>query len=124
MKRLRRIIFNAVTVLSLLLFMATVGLWVRSYSRGDEITVGWFRERADRKTILNMLAVASRDGSLVFRRDWQLHDESEGAGWDFDYRKTLRDSASRETLWWSLGFHCGSFTTSIPEAPVIYWSVD
>jgi hypothetical protein len=30
-KKLRKIIFNALTVLSLLLGVATVGLWVRSY---------------------------------------------------------------------------------------------
>src|SRR5947209_20409861 len=37
MKRLRRIIFNALTALSLLLFLATLGLWVRSYITADII---------------------------------------------------------------------------------------
>jgi hypothetical protein len=35
MKRVRRIIFNGLTVLSLLLCLATVGLWVRSYWTPD-----------------------------------------------------------------------------------------
>jgi hypothetical protein len=37
MKRLRQIIFNSVTVLSLLLCLGTVGLWVRSYSVLDDV---------------------------------------------------------------------------------------
>ena len=44
MKRPRRIILNAPTVLSLLLCGATVVLWVRSYWREDDVTVrpvGW-----------------------------------------------------------------------------------
>ena len=35
MKRLRRIIFNGLTVMSLLLCIATAGLWVRSYKVQD-----------------------------------------------------------------------------------------
>src|SRR5438128_12471190 len=35
MKRLRRIIFNALAVLSLLLCIATAALWIRSYSAAD-----------------------------------------------------------------------------------------
>jgi hypothetical protein len=38
MTRLRRILLNGLTVLSLLLAIATAGLWVRSYSCADEIT--------------------------------------------------------------------------------------
>ena len=37
MRRLARILLNAVTMLSLVLFVATVALWVRSYWRGDYI---------------------------------------------------------------------------------------
>ena len=39
MKRLRRIIFNALTVLSLLLCVSMVGWWVRSYSHMDGIYI-------------------------------------------------------------------------------------
>src|SRR5437016_451118 len=39
MKRLRRIIFNALTVLSLLLCVATTALWVRSYFFTDYLTL-------------------------------------------------------------------------------------
>ena len=35
MRRLYRILLNALTVLSLLLFVATVALWVRSYGHKD-----------------------------------------------------------------------------------------
>ena len=41
MKRLARILFKALTVLSLLLFAATVALWVRGYWRSDGF--GWAR---------------------------------------------------------------------------------
>src|SRR5437016_5736949 len=37
MKRLRRIIFNALTVLSLVLCVGTVVLWARSYLAGDQL---------------------------------------------------------------------------------------
>ena len=37
MKRLRRIIFSALTVISLLFFLATVVLWVRSYWVTDRV---------------------------------------------------------------------------------------
>ena len=37
MKRLPRIIFNALTMLSMLLCMVTVGLWVRSYRVADGV---------------------------------------------------------------------------------------
>ena len=40
MKRLVRYIFNGLTVLSLLLCVATAVLWVRSYWRWDEVAVG------------------------------------------------------------------------------------
>jgi hypothetical protein len=40
-KRLRPIVFNALTVLSLLFCLATAGLWVRSYRLGESI--GWRR---------------------------------------------------------------------------------
>ena len=39
MKRLRRTIFNTLTVLSLLLIPATVGLWVRSYFCEDLVAI-------------------------------------------------------------------------------------
>ena len=40
MKRLARILLNALTALSLLLFLATVVLWVRSYRMADQIWAG------------------------------------------------------------------------------------
>ena len=40
MRRLSAILFNATALLSLLLCIATVGLWVRSYYREDFIDLG------------------------------------------------------------------------------------
>ena len=50
MRRVGRYIFNALTVLSLLLCVATVGLWVRSYIASDQIWLyltGYARSDAD-----------------------------------------------------------------------------
>jgi len=40
MPRIRRYIFNTLTVVSLLLLLATVGLWVDSYSKLTQVTYG------------------------------------------------------------------------------------
>src|SRR5260221_14477931 len=44
MRRFLRILLNAATVLSLLLCVATVGLWVRSYTASESLC--WFRSSA------------------------------------------------------------------------------
>ncbi len=55
MKRLRRIMFNALTVISLLLFVATVVLWVRSYWAMDwyryDVESSWDGQRGRRVAI-------------------------------------------------------------------------
>jgi hypothetical protein len=40
-KRLRRILFNTLTAISLLLAIATAGLWVRSYWRAAVVSQSW-----------------------------------------------------------------------------------
>src|SRR5258706_13202500 len=51
MKRLRRIIFNALTVLSLLLCVATAGLWVGSYFTHIEVSKNGGSEKIQRLRI-------------------------------------------------------------------------
>src|SRR5258706_10173692 len=51
MKRLRRIIFNALTVLSLLLCVATAGLWVGSYLTDIEVPKNGGSEKIQRLRI-------------------------------------------------------------------------
>ena len=48
MKQLRKIIFNALTVLSLLLFMATVWMWMRSYGVADTVSFTMRQNKAYR----------------------------------------------------------------------------
>ena len=61
MKRLRQIIFNAFILMSLLLCLATVGLWVRSYTRGDGVAFGLRRAWT--------LRVTSYDGRIYVAAD-------------------------------------------------------
>jgi len=84
MKRLRRIIFNALTALSLLLCMVTAGLWARSMSTGDRF--GWTKVSGDagrRSEVLSAL------GWLQFSQDTAAdpfisagYPDSLGAGWE------------------------------------------
>ena len=65
MKRLRRTIFNGLTVLSLVLCVATVGLWVRSYWRCN--CVGYLN--ADGTTLSACQSFTGRIGIIVLRGD-------------------------------------------------------
>ncbi len=62
MKRLRRIIFNLLTVLSLLFFSAVIALWARSYSVRETIALRLGEPRV-RRTILFSIP---KDRSLVW----------------------------------------------------------
>ena len=64
MKRLRRIIFNGLTDILLLLWVATVILWVRSYSTPTK----YFVLPVNRWTG-NLCSVNSEDGRLGFHRE-------------------------------------------------------
>jgi hypothetical protein len=50
-RRLRRILLNALTVLSLTLFVATVALWVRSYRTADQIWGGGYLVASERGAV-------------------------------------------------------------------------
>ena len=74
MRRLRRILLNAATVLSLLLFVVTVALWVRSYGRSDFIDLGG--GAADLHTILNTgresrVGVSQAGAIALYRYAWR-----------------------------------------------------
>jgi hypothetical protein len=74
MKRLMRMIFDALTFLSLLLCMATVGLWVRSHKLQDS-----FNWEFTTTTSLYNLELISGDGDLVLKthREVYLRDQRE-----------------------------------------------
>jgi hypothetical protein len=59
---MRRRVFNILTALSLLLFVATVVIWVRSYWRADQL--GYGRVRTDTYPVYNGILVASTHGGL------------------------------------------------------------
>jgi hypothetical protein len=67
--RLRRILLNAATGLSLLLCVAAVALWVRSRLRSDHVTLSWRNHDGD---ALRSLSVESFEGRLaVSQETWQ-----------------------------------------------------
>src|SRR5260370_42248919 len=73
-RRLRRIIFNVLALLSLLLCIATVVLWVRSYWRHDS---AWresgYCERGDHSAERGYWYIDSGRGWVSFQRVWELH---------------------------------------------------
>jgi hypothetical protein len=100
-KRLRRIILNALTVLSLLLCVATTGLWVRSYRAYDEIGFA----KGDR---WSAMVASSRGGILCGFRGTYSEPVEQHGWWRHRYLANPFDFS-----WGSLpGFyvlfdHCG-----------------
>jgi hypothetical protein len=69
-KRLLRILLNAVMVVSLLVCVATLVLWVRSYSVSESLTWRWFPNPGQRMP-MRMLEVRSHGGEVTGNR-WDL----------------------------------------------------
>jgi hypothetical protein len=62
-RRLLRILLNAATALSFILFLAAAALWVRTYQVADEVTVAWATqhgERSDHFTTVQLLTARGR----------------------------------------------------------------
>ena len=66
MRRLLRIMFNALTLLSLLLCAASVALWVRSYGKGDTLVISHNTVR-DEALIRSDCSPLTGDGALGYR---------------------------------------------------------
>ena len=69
MKRFRRYIFNTLTVISLLLLLATVGLWVRgSLTRSNDLIVIWYSPElyviSEKEHILRIAILELYQGNL------------------------------------------------------------
>jgi hypothetical protein len=69
-RRLARILVNALTVLSLLLFVATVALWVRSHGPADLV---WWRRHGT-----NYQVESIDGGVIVMRIETLIHDPAPG----------------------------------------------
>jgi hypothetical protein len=106
MKRLRRIIFNVLTVLSLLLCVATVGLWVRSYFAMDRLAISRFSDEG-KKTFWTWDELKVGKGGIGFNRHVQSGDR---ATFRNDMRRmTSRASPSNAAPLW--------YQTNPPEYP-------
>ena len=69
MKRLRTIIFNSFTAVSLLLCVATVGMWARSYS--DEVQLFEFQRRGERCHVFVIQGTLQVDNGPAVRDDFE-----------------------------------------------------
>lgn len=89
MNRLHRILFNTLTAVSLLLAIATAGLWVRSRTCADAVTLGTFDRDNLMVLIVQGQAVfgrASDDLMKEWHQSWPLsksEDTLDGLVWMF-----------------------------------------
>ena len=94
MKRFRRILFNTLTVISLLLALATAGLWVRSASRYEAL-------RYD--GTLGQIGFSSSGYSHGLRFVYvESHVNAAAPGWTLESRED--SSGPSRTTWWKSGF--------------------
>src|SRR5664279_413461 len=91
MKRVRRNIFNVVSVVSLLLFLGTTGQWLRSYWLVDEWFVIYKGEGSARGS--------TRRGSLVLRHDSPTPGKAYGGIQRVTHRSVREDSLMPDDLW-------------------------
>ena len=76
MKRLGRILFNAITALSLILFVATVALWVRSHYHADDLSYLAVWSPAGRMDVYHF---GPMGGATTVR--WHLISDAGRLGW-------------------------------------------
>jgi hypothetical protein len=96
MKRLRRIIFNGLTVLSLLLCVATVVLWVRSRSTADVLS----RCHSGNEYVLRSGFGSVSVGRFSFRGNYKLGDSPLRLGHaDLTNPVTREAYASMDRMW-------------------------
>jgi hypothetical protein len=78
-RRLLRILINAITVLSLLLFMATAALWVRGYLVSDRFIFQWYEDLGDRSYWAQDVIKCGR-GGIGFNRIVQSGERFPASG--------------------------------------------
>src|SRR5687767_10479865 len=105
MRRVWRIFVNALTIGSLLLCLALAVLWVRSYSRSDNLV--WHRPPAPgvRGAELSVSTGAGGAGINLFRYAPTTPAESRGGGWAWEtyYEDWIEYSGGWRANRWGLG---------------------
>jgi hypothetical protein len=83
-RRIGRYILNGLTVLSLVLCVGTVGLWVRSYWKYDQLNYEWMTPIAiSRWKMTNIVMVASGRGEIALSRViWNRIVEDHAPRWE------------------------------------------
>jgi hypothetical protein len=104
---MKRRLFNLAAAVSLLLCLATVALWVRSYSRGDVPSCSWIRAFEPSTTRWDAIAYVGRGGTLLSVSRMVLPQPHQGWGKPgFEFRKSVRlkpyyAATSPSGRWWN-----------------------
>jgi hypothetical protein len=115
MRRLRRILLNAASTVSLLLGVAVVALWVRSFWRGDELGIERHAPHAWR---LSIISAPRGCLTLAYRSVWRPPRPDAVEIWYFE-RSTWAPVArwdaffNRRIIQWELG----QFVYAVPPSP-------
>src|SRR5256885_2082005 len=95
MRRIGRYILNGLTVLSVVLCVATVALWVRSYWVWDTVshTKNWHPDPSGKGRILRASFLTHADGKITFESFWDRTTDAplyeKMPGWRYE-RSTVR----------------------------------
>jgi hypothetical protein len=121
MKRLRRWLLNGLTVLSLLVFAATLVLWPRSYFVSHEITYAWnpLGARVNRK----VLNVASLRGGIVCDYCFYRNISPAGVvnGWTVDIYDARDVTHWGNIIWRAGGIELSRIRYGMPKTSVDGW---
>ena len=81
MRRLARILLNCLTVVSLILLIATIWLWVRSYQRADYLY--WFESQRPQTSRFEVRLFSGLGGVTFLARSWKpsFAHTYEAGGW-------------------------------------------
>ena len=127
LRRLRRIIFNAMSVVSLLMCLATVVLWVRCHYVTEVWVVGYTRLINSEGEDTIMFEISPVNGNLQmvlikFRIDdvaalyASFHQEPpnprQKIGWHFEYEHARVRDPARTSFWEKIGFSFEHFNDS------------
>jgi hypothetical protein len=112
-RRLGRILVNALTIVSLLLCLASIGLWVRSYSQADYLRrVGPARPGAE--SFFVYLASGGGGAAIYvgfYSPQWAAGIGREGWDWDVSHQTPIRYAGGFTATRWGLGYE----SVRVPE---------
>lgn len=115
MRKLGRWIFNGLTILSLLLFLATAGVWVRSYWRADVVVIRHGRETSG--LLVSRGWYRTQDGFFPRLSAW-----NQAKGWHYESLPTdaVESPSFGESPFWNpTGLHLSIVALAFLTLPVL-----